>query len=152
MTPAHDLAAKRKRRNEWLKWKIRTQAKQIAALSDKLKTHQSDIQQAIKDYQAMCDETAAKYAEDETETGRQLYWRADGASDAMDALLILVMSPPQENDDYEWDDETGCSFDKSWCSAKATHYDSMEGRLCDHHWKWEQIYKKRKAKAQENDK
>lgn len=77
----------------------------------KWKTHQAHVQQVIKDYQAKCDETAAKYAEDETETGQQLYWRADGASDAMEALLILVRGNTNESQKLPQDARFG------WCGC-----------------------------------
>lgn len=74
----------------WFKWKIRHQGKQIVALVDKLNNHDSRVAAIIREYQMQCEETAAKLADDESETGQLMYWRADGASDALEALLFRL--------------------------------------------------------------
>jgi hypothetical protein len=81
-------------RVEQQRWKIRQQGKQILDLVAKLNDFNAHVRQVIRWYQMQCDETAAKFSQDESETGQQMYWRADGASDALEWLVSQFPDKP----------------------------------------------------------
>jgi len=87
-------------KNKWKqkRWKIRHQAKQIINLVERLNHFNANARKIIIDYQLECEQTAAQYCESPTETGQRLYWRADGAIDALEFLLTKFPDRPIRRD------------------------------------------------------
>lgn len=61
-----------------------------AAIRDAVEAERRQHLKIIHDYMKGCEATAQKLADSTDETDNNMYWRADGASDALEAVAQLI--------------------------------------------------------------
>jgi hypothetical protein len=57
-----------------------------AALADAHKAGMREAAEIAKDYRLRCEQTGCDLADKEDESSQRMYWRADGASDALEII------------------------------------------------------------------